>query len=311
MLDERFRFDLTVPPGGYAWWYCDAESSDGEHALTIIAFIGSVFSPYYAWSMRAAPLNHCALNVALYGRKPRWSMTERSRRRVRVAPHRLDIGQSAISWRGGELTIEIAETAAPLPRPIKGIVKIRTGALTDATYALDSQGRHHWRPIAPRAAFDVALSKPSVSWKGNGYVDSNFGVCPLEDDFQSWNWMRLHSERGGSQVFYDVMPREGPPRRIAIDIAVDGTASDRTSPSPVRAKPTPVFQIERLIPAGDRANPSIIKTLEDAPFYSRSLIETTIDGVRRRGFHESLSGDRLKSPHVRAMLPFRMPRHDF
>ena len=43
-------FDQPVAPGGYAWWYVDALSDDGRHGLTIIAFVGSVFSPYYAWS---------------------------------------------------------------------------------------------------------------------------------------------------------------------------------------------------------------------------------------------------------------------
>ena len=67
------RFDLAVAPGGYAWWYLDALSDDGQHGLTIIAFIGSVFSPYYAWARErtaggaAEALNHCAFNVALYG----------------------------------------------------------------------------------------------------------------------------------------------------------------------------------------------------------------------------------------------------
>jgi carotenoid 1,2-hydratase len=35
-----------VAPGGYAWWYLDALSDDGRHGLVVIAFIGSVFSPY-------------------------------------------------------------------------------------------------------------------------------------------------------------------------------------------------------------------------------------------------------------------------
>ena len=63
------RFDRPVPPGGYVWWYVDALSDDGRHGLTLIAFIGSVFSPYYAWraARRGDPLDHCALNVALYG----------------------------------------------------------------------------------------------------------------------------------------------------------------------------------------------------------------------------------------------------
>ena len=37
---------------GYVWWYVDALSDDGQHGLTLIAFIGSVFSPFYAWSRR-------------------------------------------------------------------------------------------------------------------------------------------------------------------------------------------------------------------------------------------------------------------
>ena len=45
---------LPVRPGGYAWWYVDALSDDGQHGLTIIAFIGSVFSPYYAWARARA-----------------------------------------------------------------------------------------------------------------------------------------------------------------------------------------------------------------------------------------------------------------
>ncbi len=78
-----------VPHGGYAWWYLDALSDDGAHGLTIIAFIGSVFSPYYAWARRhgpADPANHCALNVALYGpRGKRWCMTERGAGRSAAA----------------------------------------------------------------------------------------------------------------------------------------------------------------------------------------------------------------------------------
>src|SRR5579883_2096516 len=44
------RFDGPVPDGGYVWWYLDALSDDGVFGLTAIAFLGSVFSPYYAWA---------------------------------------------------------------------------------------------------------------------------------------------------------------------------------------------------------------------------------------------------------------------
>jgi hypothetical protein len=42
---ERPCFDIDVPPDGYAWWYVDGISDDGARAISIIGFIGSVFSP--------------------------------------------------------------------------------------------------------------------------------------------------------------------------------------------------------------------------------------------------------------------------
>ena len=52
LAQRELGFDEPVAPNGYAWWYVDALSDDGRHGLTVIAFIGSVFSPYYAWARR-------------------------------------------------------------------------------------------------------------------------------------------------------------------------------------------------------------------------------------------------------------------
>ena len=53
----------------------------------------------------------------------------------------------------------------------------------------------------------------------------------------------------------------------------------------------------------------MLRTLEDTPFYARSLIEMA-DGRGQRvpAVHETLDVPRLVSPLVQAMLPFRMPR---
>ena len=75
-MNQGFGFDRDVPHDGYAWWYLDAVSDNGEYALTLIAFVGSVFSPYYAWARRRAgvagadPNQHCAFNVGLYDLTP-------------------------------------------------------------------------------------------------------------------------------------------------------------------------------------------------------------------------------------------------
>ena len=311
MLDDRLRFDLTVRPKGYRWWYFDAESADGAHALTLIAFIGSVFSPYYAWSGRGAPVDHCALNVAIYGARRRWAMTERSLRRVAIARDRFDIGASSLSWRDSALAIAIDERAAPLPLRVRGVVRMRPKTLTDRVFPIDAHGRHRWRPLSPRASFEVEMQEPRLSWSGEGYFDSNDGDEPLEDAFLSWDWARFHADAAPPLILYDTLPVDSAPRRLALEIGDEGGVAE-VPPPPIGAMaPTPIFRMRRQTGADGGGRPEVVRTLEDAPFYSRSIVETTIGGVRRRGFHESLSGDRLKSMLVRAMLPFRMPRHDF
>jgi len=52
----------------------------------------------------------------------------------------------------------------------------------------------------------------------------------------------------------------------------------------------------------------VVRTLVDAPFYSRSEIRTHLLGQEATAVHESLSLDRFRSPSMYAMLPFRVPR---
>jgi carotenoid 1,2-hydratase len=58
----------------------------------------------------------------------------------------------------------------------------------------------------------------------------------------------------------------------------------------------------------DGSTPQVISTLEDAPFYVRSLLQTRLLGETVTAMHESLDIPRLVSLPVRMMLPWRMPR---
>ena len=46
----------------------------------------------------------------------------------------------------------------------------------------------------------------------------------------------------------------------------------------------------------------------DAPFYSRSVVETMLDGERVQGVHEALDLGRFASSVVKSMLACRVPR---
>jgi carotenoid 1,2-hydratase len=167
------RFDAPVAPvapGGYSWWYVDALSDDGRNGITLIALIGSVFSPYYAAMRRRGggdPLHHVSLNVAIYGQGKRWCMTERGRGAVRRMKSWLQIGPSSLEWNGDCLTIHNDEIAAPLPKRIRGVVRVYPTALHGKSYPLDPAGRHRWEPLAPCARVQVELERPSLRWWGS------------------------------------------------------------------------------------------------------------------------------------------------
>jgi carotenoid 1,2-hydratase len=280
-------------------------SDDGTRGLTIIAFLGSVFSPYYAWARRRGsgdPMRHCAMNVALYGKHKRWAMTERSSGSVQRGTDFLSIGPSMMSWDGSELTVRIDEMAVPLPRRIRGTIRLRPSAIETRTIALDTAGHHRWRPIAPCARAEVAFDEPGTSWSGQAYFDTNNGDRPLETDFIRWDWSRTRVP-GGTVILYDVVRRDSP---LALAMRYDdaGGIKDFVAAAAISLPPTR-WQLPRRISA---ASPSLSKTLEDTPFYSRSLINAEMFGDSVTAIHESLALDRFTAPWVQAMLPFRMPR---
>lgn len=302
------RFDIEVTPGGYTWWYIDAISDDGRHALTIIAFIGSVFSPYYAWSGRQHPFDHCALNVALYEpRQHHWTMTERGADLCKVSAEHFQIGPSALHWREGSLLIDIDEKTTPFPSPVKGTVRVVPDFINQETFQIDDAGQHHWRPIAPLARVDVDIDQPGVNWTGRGYLDTNIGTEPLESAFDYWDWSRLNISDDRTAILYNCDMRNGASRSLALDFRQGGVAPFEKPPESKFAS-TPVWRIKRRTFTDTDRTPKLVRTLEDTPFYSRSEIENTIAGKTAHGVHESFSGTRLRRQLVKAMLPFRMPR---
>lgn len=273
----------------------------------MIAFIGSVFSPYYAWSGRGDPLNHCAVNVALYGAKGhRWAMTERRRSALEQSSRTLSIGPSWLEWDNGELLIHFDEVTAPLPSRLRGMIRLRPTAMTGQTYAIDGAGQHRWRPIAPRADVEVILHEPACAWRGQGYFDTNAGDEPLEHAFTAWDWARAH-RKDDTLIFYDVVGKAGAEHGLALRIGRDGAVSASEAPA-MHAQPLPFWRMPRRVRADENTPPRLRQTLEDAPFYTRSAFDGFVGGELAEIVHESLSLDRLCSPIVRAMLPFRMPR---
>lgn len=282
--------------------------------MSIIAFVGSVFSPYYAaaFARRGAAVdaeNHCAINVALYGAAgKRWAMTERGRGSLHRDSDRLSVGPSQLKWTGQHLQIDLDEVCAPIPRRVRGAVRLYPDALTDFSACLDEAGRHRWGPIAPCARIEVELQNPAVTWRGSAYFDCNEGDEPVSRPFKAWDWSRARLADGSTAVIYDVRETNGNQRLIAERFAADGSSA-AFEPASVRQNlSNTLWNIKRGIRSDEGTPTQIIETLEDTPFYARSLLKTRLFGESVTAVHETLQPQRLSSLPVRAMLPWRMPR---
>jgi carotenoid 1,2-hydratase len=232
-------------------------------------------------------------------------MTERGRSAVSRSDDTLTIGPSALSWDGNALTIAIDEMTALLPSKIRGTVRVTPDAMTQQDFSLDRQGRHKWWPIAPSARIDVDLEKPGLRWSGAGYLDTNYGVEPLESRFTNWDWSRA-ATRTGAAVLYDVTEIDGQRNTLALAIDRTGQVTSMAQPPDVKL-PRTLWGVPRSTQA-ENGEARVLKTLENAPFYARSILSSRLNGEEVASVHESLSLKRFKSPIVKMMLPFRMPR---
>ena len=294
--------------GGYLWWYVDALSEDGRFGLTLIAFVGSVFSPYYAWALRrgAAPAaDFCCLNVALYGPQRRWTMTERSARWCARDMQQFRIGPSALRWDGERLVIDIDEVGVPLPRRVRGRVVLHPDRLFDFSTPIDPRGRHRWGPIAPSARVDVELESPGQRWQGQAYLDSNEGDEPIAHACREWDWSRSLLRDGSTAVLYDVQNHDGGEHLLALRFSRDGQVTPFEAPPRQAMRPT-AWRIPRRMRAPGEVQ--VLHQLEDTPFYQRAVLRSELLGETVTSFHETLNVPRLVSPLVQGMLPWRMPR---
>lgn len=250
------------------------------------------------------------MNVALRGPGgSRWAMTERGDTGLRQETTSLGIGPSSMHWDGDALTFDLDEITAPLPSRIRGRVKVIPRALAQQAYQLDAADRHRWAPIAPSARVEVQLRSPDVRWAGTGYLDSNHGSEPLETNLERWSWSRGALRDGRTAVLYDVVAHDG--GETALAIAFDRHASAHPFEPPQRAPlPRSGWRIERATRSDDGIA-HVERSLQDAPFYARSVVGSRILGQPVFSVHESLDLARFRMPIVQAMLPFRMPRSNW
>ncbi|MBY5935489.1 carotenoid 1,2-hydratase [Tateyamaria omphalii] len=282
-------------------------SDCGTRAVSVIGFIGSVFSPWYRWSGRKNPQNHVCINVATYGKGGRFTMTDRGTSALRQTASRFEVGPSMMRWEDDQLIIDIDEISSPpLISRIKGQIRILPSALTNVELALTDDNAHIWRPFAPRSRIEVDIDRPGWQWEGEGYFDANFGTRALEEDFSYWTWGRYPTGNGAT-CFYDATRLDGSELAAAFHFDEQGQATDIPLPpkAPMRRS---LWAVKRETRGDAGAQARQVQNMLDAPFYSRSAVETTLNGERTKGVHEALDLRRFRSPLIKPMLAVRVPR---
>jgi carotenoid 1,2-hydratase len=254
------------------------------------------------------PLDHCAINLALYGdAAQRWTMTERSARQVQCEPGLFQVGPSALRWRDGGLEIDICEWAVPLPRPVRGRIRVEAAPSCRYVTALDEAGRHRWGPILPSTRIEVNFDAPALRWQGHAYLDSNEGDEPIDAAFSTWDWSRSVLADGSTAVIYDVRsPRAGGADRVIAQRFWPNGHSAAFEPPARKALPRTGWRVQRA--QRSDSPPQLLRGLEDAPFYARAMLRAELLGEQALTMHETLNAQRLKHWAVQRMLPFRMPR---
>jgi len=154
---------------------------------------------------------------------------------------------------------------------------------------------------------EVDFGLPNLRWTGHAYLDSNEGDEPVTEPFESWDWLRAPLADGSTAVVYDVREKGGTERLIGVRFAPDGNASPMALPPRAPLAGTG-WRVQRQLRCDTGAQPRVLRTLEDTPFYNRSVVTTQLGGEAVVAVHESFDARRFGSPWVQALLPFRMPR---
>ena len=235
-------------------------------------------------------------------------MTERGSNSTKRSADQLSIGPSQLRWTGDHLQIDVNEVCVPFPQRVQGTVRVYPDALCNYSRALDDQGKHRWGPIAPCARIEVDLKKPGMKWQGHAYLDSNEGDEPIASPFKTWDWSRARLRDNTTAVIYDVMQTNGASTLLAERFKADGTwESFVPNVKREKLKNTP-WRVDRGIRSDSTASTQVLQTLEDSPFYARSLLQTSLLGEQVVAMHETLQPQVLNSLALRLMLRWRMPR---
>jgi carotenoid 1,2-hydratase len=342
-MDPRF----AVAPGGFAWWYLDVVTPEGD-GLVLIWSYGLPFLPGYAGAARAGraerPSDRPSLNVVVYrgGRPVVYLLQEYGPGDAEAvagfepgadpaagetdAGLHLRLGGSRFASRveGGRRRVEVEiDCAMPGTRErLRGTVRVDGVARRAEGGETDPPDEPHvWTPLTGPAHGEVALrcgDRAVARFAGRAYHDRNGGSVPLHGlgmDF--WMWGRLPF-RDREAIYYLLWPHgsEHPERCIGVEIdqggktrRIPGLRLERAEPRRTLAG-LPWSARLRLLQGRDPwLEVRHTRVIDSGPFYLRFLSEaTSADGERATGMGELCYPERVDQALLRPLVRMKVHR---
>ncbi|HEV2146874.1 MAG TPA: hypothetical protein VGR37_05710 [Longimicrobiaceae bacterium] len=322
---------LLRAPGGFAWWYADLVTPDGDGVVLIWSF-GLPFLPGYADASRRGapqlPADRPSVNVVAYSRgvptvyllqeypaaEASWADADGAQRigRCRFLRTAAD----------GRCSLD-ADLDCPVPgssKRLTGRVRVQGVARISPEEPSSDDAPHLWTPLTGPAEGTAVLrlgGREVARVSGRAYHDRNGGSVPLHAlGIERWMWGRFPLE-GREAVYYLLWPRGGgAPECLGVVLHADGSTEEvpalDVETGPERRSFAGLRWAEwiRLWAGGERWLEVRHRALADVgPFYLRLLSEGTVAGGESAlGWGELCVPDRVDLPLHRPLVRMRVHR---
>ncbi len=328
-------------PGGYEWWYFDAEDPATDTQVVAIYLHGFVFHPGYLRAIghylkrptkRTPPVasDFPCMYLCVYrgGKIAHQFMTQYKPADFRSSKDALDvaIGPNRLTRQGDALRLNL--TGTPWQLTWQGPKTLTDQSLTaDLTFTPTfshapaervflsramTGADHRWVIANPRCEVSgsIELSRGAaggekISFAGRGYHDHNYGTGALGPGLRHWIWGRAILDDRVMTFHYAIPTDRSLPDEIHL---VEADAADfREIPvDRVSADWSGRTGVNVRYPKRLAFDESLVLTsprvIDSSPFYMRLMYEATVRGQRAQAFCEVASPNRLRWPILGRMI---------
>jgi carotenoid 1,2-hydratase len=323
-------------PGGYEWWYFDAEDPQHDRQIVAILFQGFVFHPGYLRAYAryrrrptrvAPPLPEqfpCAYFVVYeHGRIARQFMTQYPPGAFAARPDRphVTVGPNTLCTDGQTLKLNL--TGTPWELTFHGPVLLEDQQLqAELTFSphltAPAQERiflsrelsgadHRWVIANPlcEVTGTICYDGQSIAFRGRGYHDHNYGTAPLGPGLRRWIWGRVLFEDLAC-TFHLARARDSSLAEEVHVVQADATGMRELPVAVVEGnwsrrtatllRYPPELRFENALWLSNA------RLIDSSPFYLRLMYDAQHDDRRGRAFCEIAYPQRLRWPVLGRMI---------